>query len=339
MPERLYESQGIQVGVEATPGTAVDADRLLSAMSIMIAPNMEFDVFRPRGMMFPTISTKTRDETQGDLEGRMTYDELIIPVSSVWTAADVTTPTGGTNARQHEFIPNPTGPNEPISLTVERGDENLAERAAGVRINELTLTFTHDGTPELSGSLIGLRYETGHTLTADPTSMPMVAIQRDHVSIYVDDPTGLANAAAIDAEFGTTKLTRVRRASLSIGDRFLPWTVIDAALEGGPAFILERPGEHSIELAVMRDDAGMEFLNNARNGDLRLLRIEAIGPIIEGTIPYRMTIDMAVRVTGGGGTEDDDGGDVTTWTFAPFYSEVWEKAARIQIVNTQTALA
>jgi hypothetical protein len=323
MPERLYEGQRIQIGVEATSGTAVPADRLLTSMSVMIDADLQFDdPFRPRGMNFPTMVTKTQDRTIGDIEaGGITYDELIVPVSSVWTAADVTTPTGGTLSRQHEFIPAPSGPNEPISFTVERGDDDLAERAAGVRVNELNLNFTHDGSPEMSGSLMGLRYDT------------------DHTSIYIDDPTGLANAAAIDAEFGTTKLTRVRRASLAIGDRFLPWTVIDAALEGAPAFIIELPGEHSIELALMRDAAGMAFLENARNGDLRLMRIEAIGPVIEGTIRYRMTLDMAVRIIGVGRTENDDGGDVAPWTFAPFYSDVWQKAVRLQVVNTQPALA
>lgn len=335
MPERLSEAQRVQIGMETTPGVAVPADILLTSASMMLTSDPNYDTFGPTGMMFNTISSLNTETAGGDLEGRATFTELVYFLTTLFGDAVITTPSGATLARQWEFVANPTGPNDPPSMTVERGDDNIAERSAGVRLVELGMTVGDDGA-QLSGALLGLAVEPGITMTAAPTATPLVPVFRGMFSAYMDVPG--ANVAANDTAFGTTKLTRVREFTWGVGGKFSPFFALDAANGAGPATTIERKGEWEGELTLMRDATGMGLLTVARVGASRLLRVEAVGGLIEVGHNYSLTIDQAIKVTGGGDAEEDEGAEVTTYTYEPMYLESWEKAIRIRVVNTLTAL-
>lgn len=335
MVERLSEAQRVQIGVESTPGVAVPADILLTSASMMLTPDQAYDIFGPTGLMFNTISSLNTETSGGDLDGRATFTELVYFLATAIGPPVITTPPGATTARQWEFVANPTGPNNPPTLTVERGDATIAERAVGVRLVELGMDVGDDGAT-LSGALLGKAVETGVTLTAGPTSVPLVPVFRGMFSVFMDPPA--ASEVLNDAAFGTTKLTRVRAFTWGVGGRFSPFFALDAANGAGPATTIERKGEWEGEITLMRNAAGMALLGNARAGDFRLLRVEAVGGLIETGHNYRLIIDQAIKITGGGETEEDEGAEVTTYTYEPMYLEAWDKALRIRVVNTLTAL-
>lgn len=337
MPERSTVNQGVQVGDETTYGTAVTADTRLSALSIMASPSMEFTRFRPAGNKFNTIAALNREFTEADLEGALTYTEAIYPFSSIFGAATITTPATGVTSRQHEYVVNATAADNPVSFTVQRGDGTLKETFAGFVVNELSMDFSRDGI-EMSGSGFGKAITSAagamDTVATTPALVPVLATQ---VSVFADAYPGSPTEANISSAFGVTKLTRVISANLTFGNRFSQVWALDAAQAGNVA-VVEVPVEFGLELVMQADATGMGYLATARNGAPILLRIAATGAIIEGTIPYSLTIDVLGRITGGGGLDDNDGVQIVTWEFDQMYDATWTRAMRVRLVNTATAL-
>lgn len=335
MPERSAISQGIQIGVETVEGTAVAAGKKLSSMSITPRPNMEFSTFGPQGNKFDTLSVLNREWSTADIEGVPTYTEIVYPLSSLMGAATITTPAGATNARQWAFAINPTSADAPKSFTVEKGDGSVAERVAGLVVNSLTIGFSRTGDPELSGDAFARAYETGITLTATPTTLALVPILPADVSVYIDALTTGAS------DFGTTKLTRVNSASVSISDRYMQYWALDAAQDSYVATLEGKPGA-TVEFSVMADSTGMGFIANARAGDTLAFRMEALSAteIDSGVAAsaYRMTIDAAIKISDIGDMDEVDGAVSIPFTGTIVYDSTWNQAISVQIVNALTAL-
>ncbi len=336
MAERSAISQGIQVGVETVEGTAVAANKKLSSLSIVPSPNMEFSSFSPAGNKFDTLSILNREWSNISLDGYPTYTELIYALSMLMGAATVTTPVGATNARQWEFTINATSDDPPKSLTIERGDSNLAEKVAGAVLNALTIGFSRTSDPSLSGDGFARQYQTGATLTASPTTIPLVPVLPKDVCVYVDAPGSDPEAA-----LGTTKLTRCNNYSFAVGSRFSNFWALDCAQDSYVATLETKPTT-TIELGVMADSTGMGFLANARAGDTRMVRIEAdSGVEIDtgvATSTYRLTIDAAIKFSSVGDLADQDGAMVLPYTGTIVFDPTWGKAFRVQLVNNLTAL-
>lgn len=329
MPERATISQGIQLGVESTRGTAVAANKKLSSLSISPGIQSEFNTFRPMGNKWPTVVAQNREWVQAGLEGAPTFDEIIYPLSSVLDVATVTQPdaTNAPNAHLWTFQPATSDTDDPKTFTIEQGDSTRAHRFAYGLVTELGLNFSRGGL-ELSGSMIGQRLEDGVTLTASPTTLPIVPILPTHVSVYVD-----ATAAAL----GTTKLTRDFAADWTVGDRFNPVWPLDAAEDSFAAHVEAEPSG-SLAIRPQADAVGMGFLDNARAGDTRFIRIEAVGDVIGGAISYRLRLDLAGKINEIGEFDDEDGVFVSPYTFQVVHDGTWGKSMQVEVVNTQSTL-
>jgi hypothetical protein len=76
MTDRAAVKQIVQIGVEATKGTAVAATNRLPSISITPRPRAEVDTFGPMGEEFDTITALNREWTEAAVDGRATYTEL-----------------------------------------------------------------------------------------------------------------------------------------------------------------------------------------------------------------------------------------------------------------------
>lgn len=332
MPERATIAQGVQVGVESVSGTAIAANKRLSALSLALEPSYEFQTFRAMGYKAPSIVSPTKRWSTADVEGAGTYTEIVYPLSSVLGAAVITTPATATLARLWTFILNATSASNPKTFTVEVGDGTINERAAGVIINELTFDIDLEGGVVLGGSAFGKALETGVSLTASPTAVPLIPMLGTQVSVYLDDP-GADPAAAL----GTTKLTRAQSATITIGDRYSPVWVLDAAQNSYVASVETEP-TLTVELNVEADAAGMGILAAADEGLTKMLRIEAVGAEIETGFPYTFTFDAAVKVSDVGGKDDNDGLQVIPYTFQMVFDADYDGIMQIAVQNDLTAL-
>lgn len=322
-------TQVTQIGVEApgSPGTPVAAGKKLRSMSFTPDPQLENNLFRPEGSKYATVATPGRDWTRWATPGQPTYDELMYPLSSILGAPVVTTPVGGTDSRQWVWSPSSTNPDTRQTYTIEKGNATQARRTAYSIWTDYSLNITRDQV-EQGGSVMAQNIEEGVSLTASPTQNPDVPLAGSQFTIYSDTTF---------AGIGTTELQYPFRAEWSLSDVVNGVWPIRRSL---PSY-----GEHvetvptpRLELTPAADAVGTGFIAALRAGSTRYIRLEAVGPVIEAAITYRLTIDLALKVINPGAYSDEDGVFVLPFTFGMVDDADFGRAQQVTLVCKQAAL-
>jgi hypothetical protein len=323
MAERASIFQGVQIGVETTPGVPVAANKKLQ--SISIEPGIKADVktFRPMGNKFATLAALGKELVEAKISGQPTYDELTYLFASLVSYA---LPSGSGMEKTWTFAPASNNPDTVKTYTVEQGSSVRAHKFSNGIITGLTLSFGREEI-SLDGTMIGAALQDGITMTASPTSIPLVPVLPMQVTVYLaDTAAGLDSAAA---------LARALSVEWSLTDRFGPLFV----LNGSTGFVttLEKEPKLVCKLKAEADSEGMGLLTQLRSGNSKFLRIKAIGPVID-TDPYQLTIDTACKVTNVSEFSDEDGIFAIEWELTGVHDADWNKAASITLVNTLASL-
>lgn len=327
MAERSALTQGVQVGVETTPGTAVAANKSFSTIGIEPSVSVDMQVFRPMGQKFTGVVTPGKEWVEADLSGRGSYTELIYILSSLLKSVSPT--TVDTTARRWLFEPASKAEDTVKTLTVEQGGTVRAHKFAYGLATELSLEFTRDGV-EVGGAMIGQALTDNIVLTASPTAIEEKIILPTDIDVFIDPTSGA---------LGTTKLLRVLSAEWSVGDRFNPVWVLNSAQ---PSFVAHVEAEPSaqVTLTLEADAQAMALLTTMRAGATQFLRIKATDDALAGaaTEPYSLTLDQAVKVSDVGDFSDEDGVYAIELTFDIVHDVTWGKALSVAVVNKITAL-
>lgn len=325
MAERSTITQITQVGVEATPGTLVPANRRLQALGISPSVQANVDMFRPAGSKFHTVQSLNQEWVEADIEGKPTYSEIVYPLASVLTSD---TPTdNGDGSFVWSFTPATDNEDDPITFTVEKGSGFRAHRFTYGIVTELGLDISRDGF-DLSGSMIGQILEDNVTLTGGATSVDLLPIVPSQISVFLDDTA---------AGLGTTKLTRVTSCNVSIGSRYNPAWFVDASEPSWSTHVEAEP-DVTAELTLEADAVGMSLLNRLRDGQTRYLRIEANGPEIVAGVTNRLRIDLAVKVEDVGDFDDLDGIYGISFPLRVVHDQTWGRALTVEVRNDLGAL-
>lgn len=326
MPERSTIFQTVQLGVEATPGVSVAANRKLQGMSIEPSPNPEVDAFRPMGTKFVTATQLGKDWTEAGLSGRPFYSEIVYALASILKTASPASLGGAPVAYSWTFEPTGSAADTPITYTVEHGDGRADKFTYGL-INEFGLTINR-GEVSLSGSMFGTALQDGITLTAAPTLLDVDPIYPTHWTVYSDTTSG---------GLGTTKLGRVLEAEWRVSNRWGQLWVVDASQASFVAHVETEP-TMTLRLKVLADANGMLWLARARDGATRFVRLEAIGANISGVNNRRLRIDMATKVQEAGDFSDEDGAYAIEFTLAGVHDATWNKNVSVNVINTVASL-
>ena len=328
MPERSALTQGVQIGVEVTPGTSVAANKKLNSIGIGPAISVDMQRFRSQGNKFATIITPGKEWVEADLEGVGTYSELQYILASLIKDPGSPTQQGATTAYKWTFSPATSAEDTVKTFTVEQGGAVRAHKFSYGLVTELEIDMSRDGV-ELSGSMLGQRLSDGIALTGSPTSITEKPILPTDIDIYLDPTSGA---------LGTTKLTRVLGCTISLGDRFNPVWVLNSANNSFVAHVESEPSAQ-ITLMLEADTQGMANLPIMRAGTTQFLRAKATSADLAGTgFPYSLTWDAAVKVSEVGEFSDEDGVYAVEWTFDQVHDSGWGKAFSVDLVNAQTAL-
>lgn len=316
MGEKASIFQGVQIGVEATAGTPVAANRKLLSVSLVPGARTEADAFRARGNKYASFVTLNKEWSEAKIEGKMTYNEIIYLLISLLSQP---TPVqqGVTTAYLWTFNSNTSSEDAGKSLTVENGDANSAWRAAGVRVSGLEFTFNRQGV-NVSGNAIGEALETGVTLTASPTSLTPKPILPGHLSLYLaDTQAGLAGATALTRGFGLT---------WSLTDKFgLAWPV------GQDAVVVEGAPKAEGKLKLATDTVGIGLISTMRNGATKWVRIKAEGAIIESTYKYTFILDFPAQIRDLNDFLDEENLLLAEYGLEVIHDATWGKAFEIQV--------
>lgn len=328
MTERTVITNGIQIGVEVTPGTAVPANKKLLSAAINLSGAGDVNVIRGSGSKFPAIASLGKDFAEGDLEGAPTYTEMAYFLAGLLGDPVITTPAGATNARLWTWPIRVSAPQDGKSFTVEQGSGVAAERTVGAVITGLGIDYTRDEL-SLDGDVLARAFETGATLTAAPAEIPLVPMLPKEIDVFLDTTAG---------GIGVTKLLRALAASWNIGDRFGALWPLNSALPSYAATFETEPSSE-IGLTLEADTVGMGLYAVLRAGATRFLRIQAQSATeIEVGFPYRFRFDGAVKVTDVPDFSDEDGIYAVGWTFGLFSGFAAGLAGEISLQTSLTAL-
>lgn len=328
MPERSSLTQGVQVGVEATPGTNVAANKKFISIGITPAVQMDPNRFRPMGSKYQTVVTPGKEWVEADIEGAGSYSELLWFFSSLIQNPAAPT-TLDTSARQWSFTSAASAEDTVKTLTVEQGGVVRAHKFNYGVVTELELTFNRDAV-EVGGAMMGQRLSDNITLTVGPTTPPQAPILPTHVDVYLDNTS---------AGLGTTKLLRVLEATWTLGDRFNPLWVLNSTLSSYAAHVESEPNAQ-VTLLMEADAEGMAQLTQMRAGSTKFLQIKATSTELAGaaTQMYELKLDTAVKVAEVGDFSDEDGVYAIEWTFDMVYDGTWGKAFNVDLINKETTL-
>lgn len=339
MATRATVAQRTQIGLEATPGTAIPATKVLQSLSVELSPSVESTPFRPRGFKYPTVVAANKEWSEGDLEGVPTYDEVVYPLASVFgmppAAVQIMDGEDPTGAFMWTFDTNSNAPDVPATYTVEQGDATRAERSTFVTFTDFGLAFSRDEVG-VSGSVIGTTLDRTNPLTigASAVATDLVPILPGQVCVYVsDNPDDLGDAS--------THLPTVLSVEPSVGGKYGAVWFLNCLVSGFSGVVEQAEPEFTLELTAEANADGMQWADLFRTGATRFVRIEATGPqIMAGVVgtERRLTWDMAVKVQEPGEYSDEDGVYAVGPTLVVVHDATWGKASRVEVVNTVASL-
>jgi hypothetical protein len=102
------------------------------------------------------------------------------------------------------------------------------------------------------------------------------------------------------AGLGTTKLLALYNAAIDFPDKYSPDYVVNSANTSFDSLLESEDFEPNVELTLGFDATSVALLNNLTVGSVRFLQLVSTGPIIEGSTPYSLELDLAIRITSRG---------------------------------------
>ena len=319
MAERASVFQGIQLGVEATPGTAVAASKQLLSMSLTPQIDVTIDTFRPMGNKFITVAAPGKDLATVQAQGKLTYTEIVYPFSSLFGAATIT----GSGPYTWVFNPGSTTADNFQTFTVQQGNAVRAESWSFGLFTMLNITGTRD-TWDVRGTMLGQAITDGITMTASPTAITLLPVLGKQMSVFYDTTSG---------GIGGTKLLRVLRAEWEFGGKYLPLWAVDNAQASFVA-VVEGAPTATLKLLVESDTLGMGPLVDARAGNFAYIRLNAVS----GT--SSITIDGAYKHTKPDPYQDSNGVYAIQYNLQLSHDAAWGtgKALTATVINSLSGL-
>ncbi|MGE0294936.1 MAG: hypothetical protein AB7P97_21530, partial [Hyphomonadaceae bacterium] len=322
---RSYVNKGIQIGVESTPGTAVAANKRLPSLSFNLGPQVDSKQYRGMGFKFNTINQSHKIWSEGNIEGPLSYNEIIYPLATMFTPPTPTTPGGGTNSREWLFTPLAQGNETLKTLTVEQGDSIAAQIAAYVACRGLNFEFAEDDVT-VNGPIIGRAPTTG-SMTGSPTSIAQIVASARDIDVYIHTALGSAGA---DLFQSGNKLTDAISGNFSIGEKLNPRWVHNTDFDSYKDLV-ETAAELTMSYRSEFNAQARAIFDLIASNPLRYVGIRITGPIIEGAIPYVFEIAAACNITGAE-EEDADGVYAYKFDFTPRYDATLTSAFWIRVV-------
>lgn len=326
MTERATIFQGVQVGVESTPGTAVAANRKLAATSIEPSIKVTTNKFKPMGTKFTTIAPLGKEWSEAKISGPLTYTDFVyLMASGVAYAAPAQ--QGATTAYKWTSTPNHSSEDTTKTFTVEVGSGVRAHKIAYGQVNGLGYTIDREKA-EVKGNMIAQQLTDAITMTASPTTVALQPVLPTEVCYFADDTA---------AGLGTTKLLRVLSCEFEFNDRYGPVWPIDCAVTSFAATVETEP-KTTFKIKMAADAVGMGLLTTLRTGAKKFFRVQATGPLIDTPYTYLWQHDLCGVVTDVDEFSDEDGVYMIGWTFDVAYDGTWGKAFEYQVTNAISAL-
>jgi hypothetical protein len=327
MVDRARVSETVQIGLEATPGTAVAAATNLRSASVMFKMPGSADLFRPDGHKFNALAENNAEWTAFDVNGKPTYTEFAWWLAMMFGNPAPASSGVAVKTRVYEMLD--TTILTPVTGTIEKGSSVRAQKLAYGLLTDFSMSITRSSGLTLTGSGIGQLFTDAITKTATPADVPLVPMMGKQFDLYID---------AASANLGTTKMLRAFKVEPSITGVYGPLWAINSANPSFTAHVDLAPTT-SFRITLEADAAGMAYLSQFRAGSILFPRLKATGPVIDTAIPYSFQWDAALLIKSISPDEDESGVTVVTYETEFVKDSTWGKATQLTLVNDVATVA
>ena len=296
MAERAAVNELIQMGLEATVGTAVAASKQMAMLEITLTGEYDPKAHAGEGRKNSIAVLPNKDwasgkwSSKGNTGDAVSYTEMIYMLSSLFGRP---TPSAvGTNGKAWLFdAPLQGSPANPISTyTLQQGSAFRAHQVAGFFFTSVTLKGTRDGV-SATGDCIAQTITLNNTLTAAPTKLLLDPVIGADWTVYRDTTS---------AGLGTTQLLRVFEWEYAYTNVFgVLWPGNKVASANTWAAIVELMPKHTARFKVEADAQGDTGFTDVRAGGTEFYRIDMKGqalPAPDGAFNREYKIDLAGKV-------------------------------------------
>lgn len=165
-----------QLGVESVHGTAVPASRFLPTISLMPKLKRETKQFRAQGRKYTTSSVRHKQHAEGTYDGVLDYNSILYVLSGLTVPASPAAVAGSTSARLWSYRPLTRHQDDPLTYTIEVGDETAVDRFDYCQFSSMNVALGQDDA-KISGNLIA------RTMTPNLTQTDLLnEIQTLHIT-------------------------------------------------------------------------------------------------------------------------------------------------------------
>ncbi len=334
MPARSMTNQQLVLAREATAGTpATTGFKRVQSLRGTVGYAIEGDDFKASGSKVNTARVPNTEMGTIGIDTILDYNGATwaatggygAPVSVAGAAAAVGTYT-------HTYTLNAYSADPRVTFTGFWGDAVQALQLPHFLFNTFGVSIAR-GALSLTSSAMSYMPKTGIAFPAsgaitDVGTRPMAGRQ---FNIYMDNTW---------AALGTTQLLAAYEGGLTMGDKYTPDWAINRALSSFSEVLEAESTEYSGNLRVGFDATALSLLNTFNAGDLKFIRIESIGPIIAGAIPFSMVVDYCVRVTSIGEYSAAPNSPAVSvpFSFTLAVDDVSTNVSKLVLVNAVTGL-
>lgn len=314
------------IGKETTEGTAVAASKQLQSTSLMVAPEVEVNMFRANGSEYDTVAQKGKEWSSVAVDGTFNFVDIVYLLSGL-VKGGITPSADGTNGKVWAFTPSDTID----TFTVDYGDSVEAERAAGVFFDSLQININRSSTT-VSGTGIGRILTYAATLEVGPTLLAQQVLDPSAWKVkFADTQAGLA---------GASENCQVYEANLNISGRWgVHWPL--CSTNTSHAGRVKKVPTIELGLSITNESVGRGFITtNLRGNTGKYIRLENTGAVIAGAMAsaYKVVIEFFGFVSSAPKPQDFDGLVVLPFTFKGAKVSDLATAYSITVTNATAAL-
>lgn len=335
MGVRASVNQGVQIGVEPTPGTSVSAGKILDAWTVKPGAKADVKQSTPSGRKYVTAQEENREWVEWAADSTlMCFNALVYELSSVVGAMTTGASNSSATAKDWTVTPVVSGSATPKTFTIEQGSTERAHKFSYGLLNKWGYKFSK-AEASSSSSGIARKLADGISMTSSPTRISCIPCLGSYFNVYLDTTS---------AGLGGTQLTEILNFEYNFEGVFGPVWYVNRTDTSFSTHVDLMP-KCTAKLLLEANSTGMALLTNLRASDTLFLRVEAIGAQIAsdgggGTDPvYNQFIhDMAVTVSAPNDFEDSEGVFASPWELTIVEDSTWGQAQTFTVTNLLTAL-
>lgn len=320
-----------QVDVDTPATTGFIATRGFKPMPQLATDG---EAYKPDGQRYPAFVVPGDLWAEGDIpDGRANFNEATLLLNMIYGSGTITTPAGGTLARQHVYIPPESDVVDPKLYTLIMGDANFRERYVSMFASAINFEWTRTAVT-WGGSVMAKAPETQ---TDNPSAVVIPTATRPTLVPLIGRKTGVF-LDPVGGTPGATRLNHCRRVRYGTTEFHDTASFLDETDPSWSELVNgDAPGE-AVSLWVAKDSNFHTLYSDMRVGTRYALRVVTTGSLIEGAIPYLFQFDAAVEIVNPEGRDVDRRVVGNVWNFVPvFHAGSLNYATKFTVVNTMTA--